>query len=56
MKFGQLIKYNIRNIFVEKSCTKFGGEAIARLFPKKLKVKISQDLKFCTVCFYSMPS
>ena len=27
MKFGQLIKYNLRNIFREKSYTKCGGEA-----------------------------
>ena len=26
MKFGQLIKYNMRNIFLEKSNTKCGGE------------------------------
>ena len=26
-KFGQLIEYNTRNIFLEKSYTKFGGEA-----------------------------
>ena len=28
MKFGQLIAYNMRNIFVEKSYTKCGGETI----------------------------
>ena len=26
MKFGQLIQYTIRNIFVEKSYTEYGGE------------------------------
>ena len=26
MKFGQLIKYNMRNIFLEKSYTKYVGE------------------------------
>ena len=30
MKFGQLVKYNMRNIFLEKSYTKCGGETIAR--------------------------
>ena len=30
MKFGQLKEYNIRNIFIEKSCRKCGGEAILR--------------------------
>ena len=26
MKFGQIIEYNMRNIFLEKSYTKCGGE------------------------------
>ena len=30
MKFGQLIKHNMKNIFFEKSCTKCGGETIVR--------------------------
>ena len=34
-KFGQLIEYNMRNIFVEKSCTKYDGEAIPKPFSKK---------------------
>ena len=34
MKFGQLIKYN-RNIFGEKSYTKFGGQASSRPFYKE---------------------
>ena len=28
MKLGQLIEYNMRNIFLEKSYTKCGGECI----------------------------
>ena len=28
MKFGELIEYNMRNTFVEKSYTKCAGEAI----------------------------
>ena len=28
MKFGQLIEYNMRTIFVEKSYTKCGGETL----------------------------
>ena len=28
MKFGQLIEYNTRNIFLDKSYTKYGGETI----------------------------
>ena len=43
MKFGQLIKYNLRNIFLEKSYTKYGGETIPRSFFKKLKLSISLD-------------
>ena len=32
MKFGELMKYNIRNIFLEKSSTKYDGETIPRPF------------------------
>ena len=28
MKFGQLIDYNMRNILLENSCTKCGGDTI----------------------------
>ena len=35
MKFGQLIEYNIRNIFLEKSYSKCGGKASHRPFYKK---------------------
>ena len=31
MKFGQLIEYNMRNIYLEKSYTKYGGETIPRV-------------------------
>ena len=41
MKFGQLIEYNMRNIFLEKSYTKCGGETISRPFSKKLKLSMS---------------
>ena len=30
MKFGQLIEYNMRNIFVEESYTKCAGKTILR--------------------------
>ena len=43
MKLGQLIKYNMRNIFLNKSCTKWSGETIPRLFSKKSKLSISLD-------------
>ena len=35
MKFGQLIDYNMRNIFLEKSHIKCGGEASPTSFFKK---------------------
>ena len=35
MKFDQLIEYNMRNIFVEKSYPKCAGEAIPRPLSKK---------------------
>ena len=40
-RFDQLIKYN-RNIFVEKSYTKYAGEIIPR--PLTIKPKLSQSL------------
>ena len=43
MKLGQLLAYNMRNIFLEKSCTKCGEETIPRLFSKKSKSSISLD-------------
>ena len=41
MKFGQLIEYNLRNIFFEKSYTKCAGETIPRPLSKKSKLSIS---------------
>ena len=43
MKFGQLIEYNMRNIFLEKSFTKCGGDTSPRPFSKKLELSISLD-------------
>ena len=43
MKLGQLIEYNMRNIFVEKSYTKCGGETILRHFSKKSKLSLCLD-------------
>ena len=56
MRFGQLIEYNIRNIFLEKSHPNCGGGTIARPFSKKenwayLCITI---LKFHIVCAYRM--
>ena len=46
MKFGQLIEYNMRTIFLEKSFSKCGGETIPRPFSKKSKLNISLDQQF----------
>ena len=43
MKFDQLIEYNMRNIFIEKSYTKCAGETIPRPLSKKSKLGISLD-------------
>ena len=43
MKFGQLIECNRRNIFLDKSYTKCGGETSRRPFSEKLKLRISLD-------------
>ena len=43
MKFGQLREYNMKNIFLEKPNTKFGGETSPRTFSVKLELRISLD-------------
>ena len=43
MKFGQLIECIRKNIFLEKSHTKYGGDTSSRNFSEKLKLSISQD-------------
>ena len=43
MKFGQLLEYNMRNIFFEKPYIKCGGETIPRSFSKKSKLFVSLD-------------
>ena len=43
MKFCQLIEYNMRNIFLEKSYKKCGRKASLRPFYKKSKWSISLD-------------
>ena len=42
-KFGQLIEFNMTNIFPEKSNTECGEETSPRTFYKKTKLSISQD-------------
>ena len=43
MKFSLLIECNMKNIFLEKSYTKCGGETSPRPFSEKLKLSISLD-------------
>ena len=43
MKFGQLIKYNMRNIFLEKSYQECRGETIPISFFEKPKFNLSLD-------------
>ena len=43
MKFGQLIEYNMMNIFVEKSYAKRAGGAIGRPLSKKSKLSMALD-------------
>ena len=55
IKFGQLIEYKMRNIFLEKSCTTCPGETIPRPSSKESKQHISGS-KFYNVCFYCIAS
>ena len=43
MKFGQLMEYDIINIFLEKSFKESNGETIPTSFSKKTKLSISLD-------------
>ena len=43
MKFGQLIEYYMRKIFVEKLYAKCAGETIPRLLSTNPKLSISVD-------------
>ena len=43
LNFSQLMEYSMRNMFVEKSYSKWGGETIPRPFCKNSKFSISLD-------------
>ena len=43
VKFGQLIEYNMRKIFLEKSYPKCGGETSPKPSSRKSKLSISLD-------------
>ena len=44
MKFDQLIEYNMRNNFVKKSYTQYGGETIPISLSKKSKLIMSLEI------------
>ena len=50
MNFDQLIEYNLRNILLEKSYAKWGGETIPIPFFKKSKLSVSLD-QCCEVLY-----
>ena len=57
MKFGQLIEYNMRNNFLEKSYTKCEGETNSRPFSKTQDSAISGSLVWSFKrFFYCLPS
>ena len=58
VKFCQLIEYNMKNIFLEKSYTKCVGETIPELFLKYQNWDYPwiSIRKYYTVFFYSTPS
>ena len=43
MKFGQLIEYNIKKMFLEKSYMKCGGETSPKPFSREVKLSIYLD-------------
>ena len=51
MKFGQLIEYNMRNIILEKSYTKYGGGTSTRPFSGKFKLSISGSIVWSFIQF-----
>ena len=54
MKFDQLMEYNMRNTFLEKSYRKCGGETILRPFFKNPKLSISLDLQSTFIPYVSL--
>ena len=44
MKFGHLVECNMRNIILEKSYTKCGGETSPRPFFWKIKIERNSEL------------
>ena len=54
MKFGQLIEYNTRNFFIQKSCTKLFPDSFFK--NRTWANRWIHSLKLYTVCFHFMPS
>ena len=54
MKYGQLIEFNKRNIFLKKSYTRFGEKLFSDSFLKNENWAYPwiNCLKFCTVCLF----
>ena len=54
MKFGQLIEYNMKNIFIEKSYTRCGWETSPQTLFWKIEIEHLwiNSLKFYTDYFY----
>ena len=46
IRFGQLIEYNMRNIFLEKLHSNIGGDVSSRPFHRNTKLSISLDQQF----------
>ena len=42
MKFGQLIEYDMKNIFLENSCIKYVEKTSPRHLPRKIENKLDQ--------------
>ena len=54
MKFGQLIEYNMRNIFLEKSFKKCGGETSRKPPCKKSKSSSWDTINFEILSFLKL--
>ena len=56
IKFGQIIEFNMKSIFLEKLYTKNDAETIPIFFSKVFKSlkSISNSLKFYAICFDCM--
>ena len=58
MKFSHLKEYNMKNISLEKQCTKCGEKTGPRPFSEELKwsISLNQQSEFYSVGFIASPS